>query len=121
MAGEIYTISYGGYTPTAPWTEDNPKEFKHAAALAAKIIRESDDREFPRIWHELTVWGGSLEVVTVSNGKVLIDKELEPVEGPYIAVAITRALHERSARFLAETGQTVDHAWILRAGVLDTD
>lgn len=111
---DIYTITTNWHTPTRKWTDANPMEFKHAANTAVKMIRESDDREFPIIWHEMTIWGGSLEVVTVRGGKVLVDRELEPAEGPYIATAVLRALTERAARFEGETGRTPEYAWLAR-------
>jgi hypothetical protein len=111
---DIYTITSDWYTPKGQWTDANPMEFKHAANTAVKMIRESDDREFPIFWHELTVWGGSLEVTTVRGGKVTWDADLEPAEGKYIAVAIDRALTERSARFERETGASVERAWLTR-------
>lgn len=112
---DIYTITSDWYTPTRKWTDANPMEYKHAANTAVKMIRESDDREFPILWHEMTVWGGSLEVTTVRGGKVTYDADLEPAEGKYIAVAIVRALTERVARFESETGQTAERAWLTRS------
>lgn len=104
---EIYTISYDNYTPSGRWTDANPMNYKHAASYAAKMIRESSDVQYPALWHEMTVWGGSLEVVSVYEGKVSYDRELEPAEGPYIAAAIRNALAERTQRYEAETGQSV--------------
>jgi hypothetical protein len=101
---DIYTISTGGWTPEGRWTDHHPMNYTHAANTAVKMIQESDDTAFGRIYYELTVWGGSLEIVNVTHGRVTYDRELEPAEGKYIAVAVRRALDERLARYQSEHG-----------------
>lgn len=103
MDGEkIYRITTGDYTPTGRWDEyPHLMDFRHAARTAVKKIWDASGEEFSFLLNTgMTVWGGSLEIVTLHiGGRVTYAHELEPAEGKYIATALANAIHERQATF----------------------
>lgn len=100
QGSKIYRITDGGYTPEGKWSDyPHLMDFRHAANVAARKIRDADDETFEYILRSgFTVWGGPLEVVELRiDGKVTYDRELEPAEGAYIAQAIVNAIRDRRA------------------------
>jgi len=96
----IYRLTEGEYTPSGRWTDDpNLVDYRYMANIAAKKIREMDDKQFAAFLRSSwTIWGGSLEIVNVRAGRVDYDAECEPREGKYIATAITSAIRDRRAQ-----------------------
>jgi len=97
---KIYRITTGDYTPTGRWDEyPHLMDYKHAANSAADRIDKATDAEYKQLLRGgMTVWGCSLEIVTVQGERVTYDADCEPAEGAYIATAIQRAIRDRKAR-----------------------
>lgn len=101
---KIYRITDGDYTPTGRWDEyPHLMDYKHAANAAAKQIRDTATlADLDQLLQGgLTIWGGSLEIVTTQGDRVTYDRDCEPAEGAYIATALQRAIRERRQRSIS--------------------